>query len=238
MCTWDQVPHLSEQAKKELWDSLPPHQRETRSRGVPALGSGVIYPVPEEDIVVAPFQIPDHWPRGYGLDVGWRFTAAIFGALDRDTDVLYLYDEYLRGEAEPAVHAAAIRARGTWLPGFIDPAAEGRNQVDGRRLMEMYRQLGLSVAPADNAVESGIYAVWLRMSTGRLKVFKSLGKYLEERRLYRRDEKGRIIKDKDHLQDATRYLVAAGANALKLKPSPRREPKVSSAYSGERGWIT
>src|SRR5205085_7890469 len=47
-----------------------------------------------------------------------------------ESDVLYLYSEY-GAEAEPAIHAAAIRSRADWIPGLIDPSANGRNQADG-----------------------------------------------------------------------------------------------------------
>jgi hypothetical protein len=63
-------------------------------------------------VVCEPFEIPKHWPRAYGLDVGWNKTAAIFGAVDRETDTAYIYSEHYQGEGEPAVHAAAIKARG------------------------------------------------------------------------------------------------------------------------------
>ena len=53
--------------------------------------------------MVDPFELPLHWPRGYGLDVGWNRTAAIGGAHDRDTDVVYLWSEHYRGQAEPSV---------------------------------------------------------------------------------------------------------------------------------------
>jgi hypothetical protein len=69
-----------------------------------------------------------------------------------------------RAQAEPAIHAASIRARGAWIPGVIDPAARGRGQVDGTRLIEQYGELGLLLAPAENAVEAGLYAVWERLS--------------------------------------------------------------------------
>jgi len=45
------------------------------------------------------------------------------------------------------------------------------------------------------------------MATGRLKIFKTLQNTLAEYRIYRRDEKGRIVKDNDHLMDSLRYLV-------------------------------
>ena len=67
-CTWDEVPHLSQEAKDGLWRSIPPFQRDARSKGVPSLGAGAIYPVPEADIVGPDFAIPAHWPRAYGLE--------------------------------------------------------------------------------------------------------------------------------------------------------------------------
>jgi hypothetical protein len=86
--TWDDVPHLTQEAKDELWSSIPPFQRDARSKGIPTLGAGAIYPISQEDLEVADFPIPDHWPRAFGLDVGWNRTAAIHGALDRETDIL------------------------------------------------------------------------------------------------------------------------------------------------------
>jgi hypothetical protein len=56
-CTWDEVPHLSQEAKDGLWRSIPPFQRDARSKGVPSLGAGAIYPVPEADITVSDFSI-------------------------------------------------------------------------------------------------------------------------------------------------------------------------------------
>jgi hypothetical protein len=201
------VPHLTPETKKTLYESIPPYQRDARSKGIPQLGSGAIYPVPESDITVQDFKIPDHWPRGYGFDVGWNKTAAIFGALDREADTLYLYSEHYRGQAEPVIHAAGIKARGDWVPGVIDPAARGRGQRDGEQLLQDYIDLGLELTLANNARESGLYKVWQRLSTGRLKVFKSLESWLAEFRIYRRDEKGQIVKENDHLMDGTRYLV-------------------------------
>jgi hypothetical protein len=78
MAGWDDVPHLDEQTKKDLYASIPPYQRDARSKGIPQLGSGAIYPVPESEIVCKPFEIPGYWPRCYALDVGWNRTAAIW----------------------------------------------------------------------------------------------------------------------------------------------------------------
>lgn len=215
---WSDVPHLDEKTKRELLESTPPHLRDARTKGVPGLGSGAIYPIPESEFVVEPFRVPPYWPRAYALDVGWNKTACLWGAWDRSVGTLYLYTEHYRGQAEPSIHAAAIRARGVWIPGVIDPAARGRSQKDGERLMEIYQQLDLKLSKADNAVEAGIYDVWERLSTGRLKVFSTLQNWLAEYRIYRRDEDGAIVKANDHLMDCTRYLVRSGQTVAIIEP--------------------
>ncbi len=217
-CSWDDCPHLSEKEKQELLQSIPPFQRDARSRGIPQLGSGAIYQVPESEIIVDCMEIPKHWPRAYGMDVGWNKTAAVWGAKNPETNIWYLYHSYYRGQAEPAVHSQGIKAPGAWIPGAIDPAARGRGQADGHSLAEMYNDLGLQLTYANNAVEAGIYEVWELLSSGRLKVFKSCKDWFSEYRVYRRDEKGKIVKENDHLMDATRYFIMTGLDIAKVKP--------------------
>lgn len=212
---WDNAPHLDEKAKRELLDATPPFLRDARSKGIPSLGSGAIYPIPEDEISVPYFDIPVYWPRCYGLDVGWNRTAALWAAWDPSTGVCYLYAEHYRGIAEPAVHAEAIKARGDWLTGVCDPAARSSSQRDGEKLVDLYRQLGLRLVMADNAVDAGIYDTWAALSTGRLKVMSHLLNFFNEYRLYRRDENGKIVKQHDHLMDVMRYIVRSGRPVAK-----------------------
>jgi len=218
MAGWDDVPHLGEDEKKEMLDSTPPHLQDSRSKGVPGLGSGSVYNVHEDEIKFDVMEIPAWYRRAYGMDVGWNFTAVVFGAHDPDNDVLYIYDAYKRKKAEPEIHAAAITKRypaGFKLPGVIDPASRGRSQVDGRSLLQLYRKEGLHLIPADNAVEAGIDAVWGRLSTGRLRIARHLSDVFDEYRLYRRNEIGKIVKENDHYMDAMRYLVMTGLKVAK-----------------------
>ena len=226
--SWDDAPHLTESDKAELERKLPPHQREARQAGIPSLGSGAVYPVPVAEIKCAPFAIPAYWPKLYALDVGWKKTAALWFAWDRNTDVMYIYTEHYRGEAEPSTHATAIKARGDWIPGLIDPAARGRSQFDGQKLIEAYRNQGLKLIEAKNAVDAGLYEVWLRLSTSRLKVFSTCQNFLDEYRIYRRDEKGHIVKDKDHLMDCMRYLIM-GCTHAQLQPAKNTQNIIGSA---------
>jgi hypothetical protein len=102
-------------------------------------------------------------------------TAAVWAAHDYDSDTVDLYSEYYRSHAEPSVHAQAIQGRGDWIPGVIDPASRGRSQHDGEQLIKLYKDLGLQhLEVADNSVEAGIYEVWQRMPSGRLKVFRQV----------------------------------------------------------------
>jgi hypothetical protein len=207
MATWDDVPHLSAKQKAELLASIPPFQRDARSKGIPQLGAGAILPIPEDDYKVLDFPVPAHWFKNFGMDVGWNWTAAAHIAHDRDTDVMYVYRTYKRGEVEPTVHAKAIKAPGDWIPGAIDPAANGRSQVDGKKVIDIYLDEGLNLVNANNAVEAGLLEMWQRLATGRLKVFASCSDWFAEARLSRRDEKGKVVKKNDHLMDATRYAI-------------------------------
>ncbi len=218
---WDDVPHLPAKWKAEELAETPVHLRDARSKGIPSLGSGAIYPFLPETFVIPPFQIPPYFRRGYGMDVGWKVTAAMFGAYDQDQDILYFIGEHYRSEAEAPVHAAAIKARASnWMPGFIDPASQGSSQVDGRKLIDLYKEAGLKLSFADNAVEAGIMEIHQRLGTGRLKVFSTCVKWLDEFLFYQRDEKGKIVKRDDHCQDAGRYL-ALKISSMIVKPLPR-----------------
>lgn len=216
--SWDEVPHLDESTKAKLLEGMLPHMRDARTRGIPMLGQGVIYPVPESLWVCESFSIPAHWPRAYGLDVGWNRTAAVWGAWDRQTDTVYVWSEHYAGQMPPALHASAITARGAWIPGAIDPASAGASQKDGSRLIEEYRTLGLQLTEADNAVEAGILTVYQRMARGGLKVFTTCRNLISELRIYRRDEKGKVVKENDHAVDALRYLIMSGMRLAVTEP--------------------
>ena len=226
-CGWDDVPHLSAEQKSRLLSSTPPHLRDARSKGIPSLGAGAVYPISVADIEVDDFPVPEYWPKAYALDVGWNRTAALWMAWDRESDIIYLYSEHYEGQALPISHAAAIKARGKWIPGMIDPAARGRGQADGEKLFDQYVDQDLDLVLADNAVEAGIFAVWDRMQSGRLKVFKSLRNFWAELQLYQRDKNGKIVKKNDHLMDCMRYLGLRGTEIARVCTMPtllRRAP--------------
>jgi hypothetical protein len=235
-CAWEDAPHLTKDMKDAILMGIPPWQRQSRTKGIPSLGSGLIYPIPEEEFVISPVELLKHWPRVFSLDVGWKVNAALFGALDRETDTLYIYDEIYKANSEPAVVASAIRSRGEWIPGVIDPAARGRSVKDGTALLSIYRQFNLEIMPAVNAVEAGLSAVWERLAEGRLKVFSTCQNTIAEYRLYRRDENGKVIKQNDHAMDALRYMVMSGLQRAVTEPQIRNGRRWYDWSAEEHPW--
>ena len=216
---WDDAPFLDKDVIDDIIAKTPAHLIESRRTGIPSMGEGMVYPIPNESFVIEndDFSHKGHYKYMYAIDVGWNKTAITWGALDPDTDTLYIYDEYYMGEARPEVHAGAVKAHGAWMPGVIDPASRGRSQVDGSKLITLYIQAGLQIAPANNAVESGILNVYQRLSSGKLKVLKKCRNLQSEFLTYKRDLNGKIIKENDHLLDTLRYLVS-DLHRARVKP--------------------
>jgi phage terminase large subunit-like protein len=234
---WKDVPHLDEDEKKNLLATTPRYQLKARTLGEPTLGAGAIYPIAEDDIVIPLMAIPDSWPRCFGMDVGWNRTAALWVARNPGSGVLVAYDEHYQAMGEAPTHAQGIKARGAWIPGVIDPASRGRSQKDGIQLLTMYRELGLKLHPADNAVDTGINQVWTLMVSGMWKVLPNCTNYLNEFRRYHRDEKGHIVKKDDHLMDCKRYVVNSGRNRMICKPMKLQAIASRPPSTGDRGWM-
>lgn len=228
---WKDIPWMSEEAKREILESTPPHLRATVSEGIPTVGDGAVYRIPLDMVVLGKdqtFQIPAHYKKIYGMDVGWNRTAAIFGALDPDTDTLYIYHEHYVDHQPPEVHAARIKGLAAdWMPGAIDPAAGKSKDAYGKDLLDMYRRLGLRVREADNSVEAGILKVSSMLTQGKLKIFPGCYNLQNEYLTYHRDG-GRIVKENDHALDALRYLVMSLQWA---KPTPTTATGVKGKFA-------
>ena len=216
--TWEDCPHISEDWQRDALAEYSPQERDARSKGLPALGAGRVFPIYEDDITYRRLLIEPHWPRAYGLDFGWNTTAAVWGAKDPNTGTIYLYAEYAGHKCAPYVHANAIQAKGKYLVGAADPSGGGVNQQDGTQLIDEYRTLGLDLAGdsngrsvAKNAIVAGIAKMLNMMESGTLKVSLNMENWLKEFRVYRYDanDPNRIARNQnDHLLDATRYLIS------------------------------
>src|SRR5262249_2673694 len=73
--TLDDAAHYSAEDKARIAAQYPEHERDTRTKGVPQMGSGRVFLVDEEKLLVDPFECPTHWVRIGGLDPGWTHYA-------------------------------------------------------------------------------------------------------------------------------------------------------------------
>lgn len=224
VCPMNDVPHLTADEIAQKLGNTTGAARETRRTGIPYTGSGRIYRVDESVFVVEPFMVPRYWSRvwaadfGFGSEENGAGTACIWGAWDRENDIVYIYAEYFQAEMPRAVHAAAIQGRGKWIPGVGDYAGKAD---DGKTTLQAYQALGLDITAADKSVMAGIDSVTERLSQGRLKVFSTCQRWLGEYRLYQFAPNGTIRKERDHLMDSTRYLVMSGLERARTQAIER-----------------
>jgi len=211
--------HYTPEDRKRIIAGYPEHERKARSEGIPIMGSGRVFPIDEELLKEIPIQVPDHWPRICGMDLGWDHpTAAVWIAWDRDTDTVHIYDAYRVRQATPVVHAAAIKARGIWIPVAWPHDGLQHDSGSGAAIAKQYREQGVNMlrykathAPEKGkkegtggyGVEAGIMEMLDRMQTGRFKVANHLNDWFEEFRMYYRQD-GLIVKKDDDLMSATR----------------------------------
>jgi phage terminase large subunit-like protein len=220
--TIDDVNHYSDDEKKKIIASYPAHEAEARVKGIPVLGSGRIFPVPEETLAIDNREFPPHWPRIGGMDFGWDHPfAAVEIVWDRDSDVVYVARTHRLKEATPVLHAATLRAWGKELP-WAWPRDGNRETLEGAgiALSKQYQAQGLNMLgefahylehhaggqTKSVSVEAGLMDMLTRMQTGRFKVFKHLNDWWEEFRLYHRKD-GKVVKEGDDLMSATRYAI-------------------------------
>lgn len=238
--TIDDAEHYTPEERAKIIASYPAHEREARAKGIPTMGSGLIFPVLEESIIVEPFEdIPDHWAQICGIDFGWDHpTAGAHLAWDRDADVIYVIKDYRERQMTPVLHAAALKRWGDWLP-WAWPHDGNNDTAGGEAVAKQYKDQGLNMLSehathptGGNSVEAGILEMLDRMQTGRWKVFRTCAHWLEERRLYHRKD-GKIVKLRDDALSASRYAMMMLRRAT-TKPKPVvKDPR--NAVSG--GWM-
>lgn len=239
--TWDDCPHLDEQEKARLIASYPEHERATRTKGIPMMGAGAVFPVSEESIVVEPFRIPEHWARVAGIDFGYTDpTAVVWLAHDRDSDVIYVVDEHSMAKDVPAVHASAIKARGGWIPVAWPHDGNRRASSGGPTMRDFYElngvdMMGIPASMSDEQaasppLEPALMMMLQRMVNGTWKVFSTCRQWLGEFRMYHRKDGIVARNQSDHLMDASRYAMMMVRHAMTETEAQRQTSYVTEAY--------
>lgn len=229
--TWDDAPHLDAEAKKRLRESYPEWERDARTKGIPMLGSGAIFPIADERIMVDPFPIPDYWPRINGVDFGVDHPAAgAFCALDPDGDIFYLYDGYKMPGETPVYHGHAMGKHGKWIRTAWPHDGIQSEKSSNVKIKDEYRKHGVSMLrehahygdERGNSLNAALHEMYEYMRLGQFKVFSNCRDFFEEKRMFHRKDH-KVVALHDDLISAARYAFMMRRYAT-VKPItvPRR----------------
>ena len=245
--TWDDAPHMTKEAREKELSKFPVHERDMRSKGVPMMGSGLVFSMPDDQISIEPFAIPSHWPHICGIDFGIDHPfASVWIAWDRESDTIYIYDTYRISGALPPIHASAIKKKGLWMPVSWPHDGLNADKGSGIPLASLYRDEGLNLLPSKfsnppspnqkegqggNGIEVGLVEMETRLENGSLKVFSNLSDWFEEKRQYHRKD-GKVVDKREDLMSASRYAIMS-LRFASIKPQPR---KIVSSRTGISNW--
>lgn len=240
--TINDAEHYSPEQREAIIASYPAYLRDAKANGIPAMGSGRVFPIEEDYLKADQFPIPDHWPVIGGIDFGWDHpSAGIRMAWDRDNDIIYVTNCYRARENTPLMFTAAVKPWGEDLKWAWPHDGLQHDKGSGEQLATQYRQHGLRMLPeratftdGSNGLEAGIGEMMDRMQTGRLKVFAHLNDWFEEFRLYHRKD-GLIVKLNDDILSATRYaMMMLRHSTVRLK----KKAAIQQNYGGASAWMS
>ncbi|MEZ9705455.1 terminase family protein [Vibrio breoganii] len=231
--TWDDAPHLSEEAKRELLASIPVWQHDMRARGIPLSGEGIVFPISQDRIVTDPLDI-DNWDS-----ILWSLDITHKGKEGNDPTVLSLCvkkgaDDYYIAHQETFMTGGDERAVAAYLSTHIYKnapviiphdagGAEGYGAVLkglGANVQpetffnpaQILSSMGTnSVKPKPNDIDNGLHALNDLLDKGQLKIDRRCSNLLREITTYSRTgKKGEgAFRGKDDHIDSFRYGIVS-----------------------------
>lgn len=244
---WNDAPHLDPVEMERLKASYPEHERETRVSGMPLMGSGAVFPISDDAIVIDPVPIQPHWRRINGIDFGIDHPGAgAFCALDPDGEgTFYVYDIYRASNQTAVYHAAAMKKHGTWIPCAWPHDGLNRDKGSGIAIKDQYRAHGLYMlrehahqvheGGKDVSVNAALDQMLEWMRTGRFKVFRHCQQWFEEKRMYHRKD-GVLVKKQDDILSASRYAFMMRRLAAIQSSGVSSRPTFTQPMAGPRRW--
>lgn len=207
---------------KSNYSGLSESEREARMMGIPAMGSGTVYPVSDEVLKCDAFSIPSSWKRVAGLDFGRgdHPIACVWLAFSPE-GVCYVYDLFKLTRVGDAEIASQILSRGKWIPvawphDFVRSSGISTvgdiTKTEGWKYKDIYEKYGIEFTDCNakteegsTRVEAGLVEVRQAMVEGRFRVFSHLSEWFKEKATYLYKEDGSVTKVNDDILDATRY---------------------------------
>lgn len=236
--TIEDAKHIRPEDRQRIIDGYQAHERDARARGIPLLGSGRIFLMPEDAIKEDRIEhIPAYWTKLWGIDfgIGHPF-AAVLILWDKDNDVIHVHHCIrmvdVGAMSLPIHHAAAMKPIGEAVPVAWPQDGTAREKSSGEELASLYKKEGLAMLPqhatwpeGGTSTEAGILEMDDRMRNGKLKIASHLADWFEEYRGYHRKD-GQIVKVDDDLMSATRIAIMMKrfARIVPLGSGKRKRP--------------
>lgn len=235
--------HLTEEKVRASARKIPAHSMKMRMRGIPVLGSGLVFRFPEDQFSCDEREFPEHWQFLDGIDFGGLSSSShpsayARGAYDPTNDVIYIYDGFkIQGKEIPEVAVHIVMKPNSDKIPCVWPHDGNKMGHDGTT-RDQYEAAGVNMytnednpdkshatnppgetqkeGDGGNRIMPGIDEMSLRMNDGRLKVMRSVGEFFEEYRGYHMKD-GKIVDVDDDFIAAVRYIVMMIRNAVTLE---------------------
>jgi len=206
----DDAPWLTEEKIGRILADCEPWEREARRYGNLVGGTTAIFKYKQEDYTCESFEIPKHWPRMGGLDIGGNHpTGAVALAWDRDSGCIYIYQEAkITGDKANAPDVA--RALKPWGIQFATSHdAFNKSFQTGKTVSDVFKDEGLRVFSAGRDPWARIEKVKSLMASGSFWIFKDkCPNLVKEFAAYRtKDDMKTIFKHDEDLVDAATHAV-------------------------------
>lgn len=231
--SWDECPHIDEDDIKELLAGVPVWQHDMRRRGLPVLGSGAVFPFPDEAIMCEDIVPESTWPILAALDFSSVNDASVvvFCAHDPVSGVYYVYDmNYIDviTNKNPKFMAQVILNSPTPRIPTVSPHDGGIKSVNPESKARVMKDLGVNIlgepfynpfnlnlafhniTKKNREREPGLTEMRRLFETDKLKVCRSILPFFKEKAqmFYAQTSNGGMeTKGKDDAIDAIRYGI-------------------------------
>lgn len=221
--TWDDAKHLTEETKESLLSMYPPWQRDMRTRGLPLLGTGLIFDLDMEQCKVKRFQCPDHWLVINGMDFGWDHPQAHIQLwIDPDEWVIYVAHAMKDSKRQPYEIWEIVKPWADGVPSAWPADGFQTEKGTGKTQKSYYEEAGWEMLYSHAtwpdggvSVEQSIIEIYKLIQMGKFKIMDHLSELFDEFMQFHRDESGKIVKVKDDLISAIRYAYMMRRHAIR-----------------------
>ena len=231
---WFDNPLMTKEKWERFCSRVPPHERDVRIRGVPALAGSMVFVEFDRRYrddgghVVRVDEVPDDLTLFAGHDVGMDHpTAVIFIGVDRDNRV-WCVDEYVARnttiEQDCECLGEILGERNLAAPAAIDPAAFTISKGNQMSPAMQYVRAGWPVMKAlrtrDYGERAMIYAMKRMFHDGEIMVSEKCANLIRELCVwkYRRDQRNRPVTGGSPFEDRNNDCIDALRYILSLSP--------------------